>query len=137
MHRPRLARQMERRAIKQRWPITDSVRQALYDRQVKLATGEHSTFKEAAIATKIILEMDRQNLVDEQLTMASVDLNQEQAKNKIVVLKIPDNGRGPKPVETVEGKLAGPTTIVDAMKPTNGNGKHSENGNGNGNGNHH
>jgi hypothetical protein len=56
------------RAIRQRWPVPEGCRQALIERQIKIATNPKSAPREATIAFKAILSAEAQNQADELAT---------------------------------------------------------------------
>ena len=53
------------RATRQRWPIPDEYRQPIVNRQATIAIDPNSSPRAASIATRCILEMERQNQQDE------------------------------------------------------------------------
>lgn len=60
----RTTRMLER-AARQRWPIPEEFKDAIVKRQVAIAINKNSSAREASIAAKCVLEMERQNQADE------------------------------------------------------------------------
>lgn len=64
-----------RKAIKQRWPINDEDRQALIERQVRIAKDPKASNREATSAFKSILSAESQNQADEHKALPDLKLN--------------------------------------------------------------
>ena len=62
---------MLERAVRQRWPIADEYRRPVVDRQIRTAIDPNSTDRAASIATRCLLEMERQNQQDEHHAQGS------------------------------------------------------------------
>lgn len=58
---------MLQKAIKQRWPIPEKYKQAVIDRQVKIAISPDSTPREATSAARVLVAAEAQNQADERL----------------------------------------------------------------------
>lgn len=56
---------MYEKAIRQRWPIPDECRLPIVERQIRIAIDPNSSERAASIATRCLLEMERQNQQDE------------------------------------------------------------------------
>jgi len=54
-----------RKAIKQRWPLPEKYKQAVIERQVKIAVSPESTPRESTSAAKVIMTAEAQNQADE------------------------------------------------------------------------
>lgn len=55
---------LERRALKQRWNLTEEQKAAIAEKQVDIAINSENA-RESTSAAKAILEMERQNQVDD------------------------------------------------------------------------
>lgn len=62
-----------KRALKQRWPIPEDKKQAIIDRQVKIATDEGASPREATDAARTVIMADRINMEDEKVEQKSVE----------------------------------------------------------------
>ncbi len=56
---------MLQRAIKQRWPIPEHYKQAVIDRQVKIAIDPEATAREATAAARVLVAAEQQNQADD------------------------------------------------------------------------
>lgn len=66
---------LERRAIKERWPIPEHYRKPLVDRQVKIALDPDKTSREATSAFTALLQAERQNMQDDGIGDPSQQVN--------------------------------------------------------------
>ena len=57
---------MLQRAIKQRWPIPEKYKQAVIDRQVRIAISEESNAREATAAARVLVAAEAQNQADDR-----------------------------------------------------------------------
>ena len=80
---------LERRALNQRWPITEEQRRRAIERQVEIATSSGSSNREATSAAACLVKMEQQNQNDDTPGLAGSNTGETK-----VVFYIPDNGRG-------------------------------------------
>jgi len=55
-----------RKAVKQRWPIPEKYKQAVIDRQVKIAISPSSSNREATSAARVLVAAEAQNQADDR-----------------------------------------------------------------------
>ena len=63
---PRVEAMIGRKALKQRWPIPEKYKQAVIDRQVKIAISPESSNREATSAARVLVAAEAQNQADDR-----------------------------------------------------------------------
>ena len=81
----RTTRMLER-AVKNRWPIPDKYKEAIINRQVKIAISQKSTARESASAARTILAADKLNIEQEKLEQPQQHLHLHQASDQTIDL---------------------------------------------------